>query len=350
MRSRRPRTGSPWAASATLLALVVAAPAVATLPPPRPRLIAPSTSPTAAAAVTVGWDPIPPPTGAGPVTYEGGFCAVPTCRPAERFGSANVVRSPLFQGTWYFRVRAVRTDATFVNRLEVGPYGGIVIVADRTRPRLTLAEVAPRVEPTTVGLAPTIRLGFSEEVRRIGPGDVAVCRGGCRAAGDERVPAILTAATARTATLRLGRRLRPNTRYEIRLDGVVDPAGNPVRTGPRGYRWIVRTAARDDRGLLFPPALTSALDPPVGRVLRTTTPLLAWHRPSDVRPALYNLQIFEGSRKVLSAFPRGLEYRVPRGRLRTGHQYIWRVWPFLASGRFTSRPVGVSAFTVVDYS
>jgi len=78
-------------------------------------------------------------------------------------------------------------------------------------------------------------------------------------------------------------------------------------------------------------------------------------RPPDIRPrsgsaALYNVQVFHivpgRYVKVLSAFPRTTRLVIPRGRLKPGQRYAWRVWPYLGRTRgYTRAPMGVSWFT-----
>ncbi len=90
-----------------------------------------------------------------------------------------------------------------------------------------------------------------------------------------------------------------------------------------------------------------ALRPRAGLRIPTRTPLLRWgaHRGAT----LYNVQIYwlhgTAATKVVSVFPRSHHLRVPAGRVAFGHTYIWRVWPYLR-GRYTSRPLGLSYFTV----
>ncbi len=95
------------------------------------------------------------------------------------------------------------------------------------------------------------------------------------------------------------------------------------------------------------------LKPKAGKIIPTLRPVLQWRKgPRGTK--LYNLQLFrvtarKGARpritKVLSTFPRGLQYRASRRNLRPNTCYVWRVWPY--TGRsFTPKPVGVSNFCV----
>lgn len=102
----------------------------------------------------------------------------------------------------------------------------------------------------------------------------------------------------------------------------------PARTPPVAAVDLVRP------GLLTPAA---------GRVLGGLRPTLRWRHARDgVR--LYNVQVFNRRRKVLSAFPTELAYRIPPGRLAPGRRYVWRVWPYRARGGYTPGPLALSWF------
>lgn len=105
---------------------------------------------------------------------------------------------------------------------------------------------------------------------------------------------------------------------------------------------------------LLPRQNAMRLRPKAGRTVPTRSPVLQWKRgPRGTR--LYNLQIFKVTKirgakapkitKVLSRFPKGLQYRTPKKALQAGTCYVWRVWPY--TGRaFTPKPIGVSNFCV----
>ena len=346
----RPSTATALGASRAvgLVSVLLAAPQVHAAFPvgPTPHLVAPLTSPTSAAQVTISWEGIAFSSATSRVIYEGGFCSIATCLPTESFGSATAISAPVFQGDWHFKVRAVELSNDLATRIAVSPYGALRVVVDRSRPRVVLARIGPRVQAGTVVRLPVIDVEFSEPVRDFTASTVRVCRETCRATS-ERLPVIVVAATPRRATLRVLGPLRENTRYQVEFVGVTDFAGNPARYTPETRRLVFRTASGATTRLLFPPALSRSLSPPAGQLIGEMQPTLRWKRPRGERPFLYNVQVFEGSRKVVSAFPKGESFRIPAGRLRPGHHYFWRVWPFLRSGVFTRRPVGVSEFTIL---
>ncbi len=100
---------------------------------------------------------------------------------------------------------------------------------------------------------------------------------------------------------------------------------------------------------IITPATINArvLHPRRGATLATRRPVLRW--PRLARARLYNLQVFRlrGSTatKVLSAFPIVTRFRVPPKRVAFGERYVWRVWPYLATG-YPTRPLGLSFFDV----
>lgn len=99
-----------------------------------------------------------------------------------------------------------------------------------------------------------------------------------------------------------------------------------------------------------PEALTQALG---GLTHPRAADWLAWQRPTlrwraRAGAAYYNVQIFRGARRVLSAWSSATRLRVPEGVLEQGRSYVWVVWP--GSGpRGAARygtPVGRSTFAV----
>ena len=97
--------------------------------------------------------------------------------------------------------------------------------------------------------------------------------------------------------------------------------------------------------MLTPKTLNAKfLLPKAGAKLRTLTPILRWKkRPKGVK--IYNLQIFLNNKKILSRFPAGQSFKVPKGVLKPGKQYLWRVWPFF--GRYPKTPLGLSYFVTL---
>ncbi|MGD9570569.1 MAG: hypothetical protein AB7V62_01635 [Thermoleophilia bacterium] len=107
---------------------------------------------------------------------------------------------------------------------------------------------------------------------------------------------------------------------------------------------------------ILPRQNAKRLKPKAGKTVPTRAPVLQWKRgPRGTK--LYNLQLFKVTprkgnatpriTKVLSLFPRGLQFRAPKKNLRPGTCYVWRVWPY--TGRaFTPKPIGVSNFCVAS--
>jgi hypothetical protein len=92
-----------------------------------------------------------------------------------------------------------------------------------------------------------------------------------------------------------------------------------------------------------------ALTPKAGARITSVRPVLRWKARRGA--SLYNVQIFrlKGRKltKVVTAFPRGATYRVPRGKLKAGFRYVWRVWPYV-NRRFPNQPLGISYFDVTQ--
>ena len=90
-----------------------------------------------------------------------------------------------------------------------------------------------------------------------------------------------------------------------------------------------------------------AMTPRAGVKITSVRPVLRWK--SRKGASLYNVQVFrlKGTKltKVVTAFPRSTSYRVPKGKLKAGFRYVWRVWPFV-NQRFPGQPLGVSYFDV----
>ena len=106
---------------------------------------------------------------------------------------------------------------------------------------------------------------------------------------------------------------------------------------------------------LLPKQNARRLQPKAGKTVFSRTPVLRWSRgPRGTK--LFNLQIFRvtvarNSRtpkvtKILSVFPKGRAYRVPKGKTRPKTCYVWRVWPYTKARKFTPKPLGISNFCI----
>ena len=130
---------------------------------------------------------------------------------------------------------------------------------------------------------------------------------------------------------------------------------SPRYAGPSTARASVSATGRDRAGHVGPARTATfkyakpLLTPARGHKVRAPV-YLRWV-PVE-RAKLYNVQIWRGSRKVMSAWPRGTSYRLPgrwsyageRYRLKPGHRYRWYVLPRIGS-RY-GKLLGKSAFDV----
>jgi hypothetical protein len=134
--------------------------------------------------------------------------------------------------------------------------------------------------------------------------------------------------------------------FEVRA---VDAAGN-VDPTPAIHRWtVIRPAARRTS------KAASALLAPRAGARVTSPPLLRWRRTP--RASYYNVQLYRGSVKVLSAWPTTTRLHLKarwrylgRARRLTAGTYRWLVWPGFgkpAQGRY-GKPLGGSTFRVVS--
>jgi hypothetical protein len=139
----------------------------------------------------------------------------------------------------------------------------------------------------------------------------------------------------------------------------VDAAGNESQATVEPFTVIaplVVPAPSNGIVTLLPKQNARRLQPKAGKTVFSRTPVLRWTRgPKGTK--LFNLQIFRvtvarNSRtpkvtKILSAFPKGRAYRVPKSKTRPKTCYVWRVWPY--TGReFTPKPLGVSNYCVAS--
>jgi len=107
---------------------------------------------------------------------------------------------------------------------------------------------------------------------------------------------------------------------------------------------------------ILPKQNAQRLQPKAGKLVMSRRPVLRWTRgPRGTK--LFNLQIFRVTKvrgsstprvvKVLSVFPKGRAFRVPRAKTLPKTCYVWRVWPY--TGReFTPKPLGVSNYCVAS--
>jgi hypothetical protein len=139
-------------------------------------------------------------------------------------------------------------------------------------------------------------------------------------------------------------RRRPH-RFDVRA---IDTAGN-IDPTPATRRWSVLTATRT-----LKTASSSALLSPRAGARVTAPPLLVWRRVA--RASYYNVQLYRGRQKLLSAWPERTRLRLRARWNYLGRQrhlspgvYRWYVWPGYGSpaARRYGRLVGQSRFTVV---
>jgi hypothetical protein len=132
--------------------------------------------------------------------------------------------------------------------------------------------------------------------------------------------------------------------FEVRAS---DAVGN-VDTTPAVHRWTIAAAPVTTRR-----TKASALLAPRAGARVTSPPLLRWRRVP--RASYYNVQLFRGSVKILSAWPTVTRLQLKakwtylgRQRRLTPGTYRWYVWPGYgkASVRRYGRMLGGSTFTV----
>jgi large repetitive protein len=139
-----------------------------------------------------------------------------------------------------------------------------------------------------------------------------------------------------------GRLARRNHRFAVRA---IDSVGNADAT-PALHGWRIQAAARRTS--------RSALLTPRGGARVTKPPVLRWRRVARAR--YYNVQVFRGRQKVLSAWPTRPRLRLAarwrfagRSRRLTAGSYRWYVWPGYGatSARRYGALLGQSTFVVV---
>ncbi|HET6691485.1 MAG TPA: hypothetical protein VFG74_11545, partial [Miltoncostaeaceae bacterium] len=137
----------------------------------------------------------------------------------------------------------------------------------------------------------------------------------------------------------------------------IDAAGNASPPADEAFSVGGPAAppAATRRASVLPAQNAGRLRPRKGARLLTVRPTLRW-RKGPASTALYNVQMFRVAGagrsprlvKVLSAFPKGTVLVVPRSVTKAGSCYVWRVWPYTRSKRFTAKPLGISNFCVAS--
>jgi hypothetical protein len=192
---------------------------------------------------------------------------------------------------------------------------------DATAPETTLGS---RPRPRTTSLSATFAFSASEAATfqcKLDGGAFAAC----------------------TSPKRYARLRSTSHAFSVRA---LDAAGN-VDPSPATHRWTIAAARQRAKA-------TSALFAPAADARVTSPPLLRWRRVA--RASYYNVQIYRGRVKVLSAWPTRAQLRLRarwtylgRERRLVPGKYRWLVWPRIgrgAQGRYGSA-LGQSTFTVV---
>jgi len=258
--------------------------------------------------------------------------------PAATFAAVTTFTppAPLTDGVYTFEVQQRAVSGA------VGGYGDALFTVDTVVPGAPSVNSSPG---TTSNVQPSFGWAAAEQggmfvwevtgvggVRVLGPGETATA--------STQLSAPLTQGTYvfrvrhRDRASNLGEWSAPEPFTIVAAPPVVTPAAPTAPTTPVSrFRPSTRNA--------------KALTPRVGTKVRPTAATLRWKRARGA--TLYNIQIFriDGTtyRKVHSAFPRGLRYRVPSRVLKPGKRYVWRVWPYVGRTRsYTRNPLGISWF------
>jgi hypothetical protein len=132
-----------------------------------------------------------------------------------------------------------------------------------------------------------------------------------------------------------------------------DPAAAPAPPPDDGGQVQSATARPVPAAPVVPPgaadqaqAFGGLLSPAAAAWLPWETPVLRWRPRSGAR--YYNVQVFRGARRVLSAWPRAPRLRVPADVLKQGRTYVWVVWPGrgVRARAVYGSPVGRATFEV----
>jgi hypothetical protein len=254
----------------------------------------------------------------------------------------------------------------------------VTIHVDRTAPVITGAAPArpadrdgwwvKPVEVRFAGTDGTSGIAACTDVTYRGPDGAAAAIAGTCTDGAGNVSAPLTLPLRYDASPPVVRRLRcaaGDRRVALRWTASPDAVRMVVRRGKRtvyrgtarhftdtkvanGRRYAYRVAAVDAAGNVGVREITVIPRPrlvaPARKARTGTRPLLRW---TPVRGArYYNVQLYRGGRKVLTAWPRSAQYRPPS--LSHGVTYTWYVWPGRGqpAERRYGRLIGRRAFRV----
>jgi hypothetical protein len=121
------------------------------------------------------------------------------------------------------------------------------------------------------------------------------------------------------------------------------PPAAPAATAGTTPSTVTAKKAKRSNSVLTPRTINAKrLSPKAGAKIRSLTPVLRWKlHPKGVK--IYNLQMFLGTKKILSRFPTAQSFRVPKGVLKPGKRYVWRIWPYFGPKRgYPKTPLGLS--------
>jgi hypothetical protein len=111
---------------------------------------------------------------------------------------------------------------------------------------------------------------------------------------------------------------------------------------------LTKKTTKKGKSVLTPRTINARLlRPKAGAKIRDVTPTLQWmRRPKGAK--VFNVQVFQGTKKILSRFPTSQRFTVPKGVLKRGKRYIWRVWPYFGPKRgYPKAPLGMSYLDVL---
>jgi hypothetical protein len=126
------------------------------------------------------------------------------------------------------------------------------------------------------------------------------------------------------------------------------PPGTTTTAAAKPPSTVTAKKGKRSNSVLTPRTINARmLSPKAGAKIRSLTPVLRWKlHPKGVK--IYNLQMFLNSKKILSRFPTGQSFKVPKGVLKAGKRYVWRIWPYFGPKRgYPSKPIGLSFLDTV---